>query len=55
MAVTHYKMPYGLTPGMSYDDYLAATFDPDPVVESPVNPMNPSSLKVRITWHMAQM
>ncbi|GLC40853.1 hypothetical protein PLESTB_000015800 [Pleodorina starrii] len=47
VAVTHYKMPYGLTPDMSYDDYLAARFESDPVVESPVNPMNPASLKDR--------
>ncbi|EFJ45875.1 hypothetical protein VOLCADRAFT_93717 [Volvox carteri f. nagariensis] len=40
VAVSYYKMPYGLTPDMSYDDYLAATFEPDPVVESPVNPLS---------------
>ncbi|KAG2484522.1 hypothetical protein HYH03_016661 [Edaphochlamys debaryana] len=45
IAISRYKMPYGLTPAMSYDDYLAAAFEPDPTVESPVNPLNPASLK----------
>ncbi|KAG2426558.1 hypothetical protein HXX76_011783 [Chlamydomonas incerta] len=47
VAISRYKMPYGLTARMSYDDYLAAAFEPDPVVESPVNPLNPASLKDR--------
>ncbi|GFR49346.1 hypothetical protein Agub_g11366, partial [Astrephomene gubernaculifera] len=47
VAVSQYKMPYGLTPDMSYDDYLAASFDSDPVVMSPVNPLNPATLKDR--------
>ncbi|GIL79568.1 hypothetical protein Vretimale_12287 [Volvox reticuliferus] len=33
-------MPYGLAPDMSFDDYLAATFEADPSIESPVNPMS---------------
>ncbi|GIL52373.1 hypothetical protein Vafri_8261 [Volvox africanus] len=39
VSVSHYKMPYGLTPNTSFDDYLASTFDADPIVESPVDPM----------------
>ncbi|GLI68183.1 hypothetical protein VaNZ11_012527 [Volvox africanus] len=40
VSVSHYKMPYGLTPNTSFDEYLASTFDADPIVESPVNPMS---------------
>ena len=46
VAVTRYKMPCGLPPSASYDEYAAAVIPPDPVTEVPLNPLNPTSFKV---------
>lgn len=47
VAVTRYKMPWALPPRCSYDTYLGVAVPPDPVVEVALNPLNPTSYKVR--------
>jgi hypothetical protein len=46
VSVTRYKMPCGLPPSATYEEYAAAVVPPDPIVEVPLNPLNPSSYKV---------
>ncbi len=49
VSVSRYKMPLGLPADLPFDTYLAAPLEADPLVESPVNPLNPMTLKVG-TW-----
>lgn len=46
MSVSRYKMPLGLPADLPFDAYLTAQLEVDPLVESPVNPLNPMTLKV---------